>query len=116
VVVGWRHGVGLGSASNSTAFGRGSTIRLRRIALHRKAAVVTLARTVRCIPRRVRAGGCGPSWLAAPGCGGGQAAGLGGADRGRRHSSSGCKVMTGFSAKIRPEVAEKRNMTLNMVG
>jgi hypothetical protein len=26
------------------------------------------------------------------------------------------KVMTGFSANIRPEVAEKHNMTLNKVG
>jgi hypothetical protein len=28
-------------------------------------------------------------------------------------TSPGSKVMTGFSAKVRPEFAEKRNMTLN---
>jgi hypothetical protein len=30
--------------------------------------------------------------------------------------ATGSKVMTGFSAKNRPEFAEKRNMTLHKVG
>jgi hypothetical protein len=34
----------------------------------------------------------------------------------RKWASPGFKVMTGFSAKIRPEFAEKHNMTLNRVG